>query len=248
MSDTVQPTTRARSRRPAVKVPEAETHATGFARVGEVAAEIEAQVEADTAEVADTATAVADAGLDRSDEAAAGAASDVEAMADAVADNVTPVLAQGNQAMATQFDTAANQATAGAAAFTADLSEKAKTAMEKSTKLFEEMTDFTKGNVEAIVASGRVAAKGAEGFMQEAAEYGRRSFETAQNQARTLASVKSPTELFQLQSEFAKTAFDAAIAEAAKASENYVKFMSEVMAPISGRVTLAADKLKTAAL
>ena len=58
-----------------------------------------------------------------------------------------------------------------------DMNARLKTMFEKSSKLGEEMVDLTKGNVEAFVASARVAAKGGESLGQDAAEYGRKSLE-----------------------------------------------------------------------
>jgi phasin family protein len=125
-----------------------------------------------------------------------------------------------------------------------DVNERAKTAVEKTSKMAEELTELTKGNVEAIVASGRVAAKGAEAMTQEVAEYSKKSFESATGALKSFAAVKSPTELFQLQSEFAKTSFDSMVAEASKVSESMLKLMGEIAQPLSTRYAVAADKLK----
>jgi phasin family protein len=129
-----------------------------------------------------------------------------------------------------------------------DVNERAKAAMAKSSKIVEELTDLTKGNVEAIVASSRVAAKGVEALGQEAVEYGKKSFETATTTFKSFAAVKSPTELYQLQSDYAKTSFDSAVAEASKVSESLVKLTSEIFQPISSRYAVAMEKIKTAAL
>jgi hypothetical protein len=126
----------------------------------------------------------------------------------------------------------------------ADVNERAKTAVEKTSKMAEEMTELTKGNVEAIVASGRVAAKGAEAMTQELAEYSKKSFETATGAMKSFAAVKSPTELFQMQSEFARTQFDSMVAEASKVSESMLKLMGEMVQPLSTRYAVAAEKLK----
>ena len=56
----------------------------------------------------------------------------------------------------------AADATNRAQAMWGDMSTRTKQAVEKSTKLFEEMNDFNKGNIEAVVESSRVAAKAAE--------------------------------------------------------------------------------------
>ena len=128
-----------------------------------------------------------------------------------------------------------------------DFNERAKTAFEKSAKIGEDLTELTKGNVEAIVASARVAAKGAEALTQEAADYSKKSFETATGALKSFAAVKSPTELFQLQSDYAKSSFDSAVAEASKLSEAWVKLAGEVFQPLSSRYAVAAEKLKASA-
>ena len=129
-----------------------------------------------------------------------------------------------------------------------DINERARTAMEKSTKLVEEMTDLAKGNIEAVVASSKVAARGVETLSQEAADYGRRSFEQASNAFKSFAEVKSPTEFFKLQSDFARSAFDGVVAETSKMSEAMIKLAGEVAEPISSRYAIAAERVKTAAL
>src|SRR4029077_4484682 len=102
----------------------------------------------------------------------------------------------------------------------------------------------TRGNVEALVASSKVAARGVEALGQGAAEYGRQSFEGASTAFRSFAEIKSPTDLFRLQSEFAKTQFDSIVAESSKLSEAVMKLASEVFEPLSTRYSVAAEKVK----
>lgn len=141
-----------------------------------------------------------------------------------------------------------NEAADKAQALFSDFTNRFKTAFEKSTKLSEELVDFTKGNVEAVIASARVAAKAGETFGQEAAEYGRKNLESATTAFRSFSTVKSPTELFQLQSDFAKASFDSAVAEASRLSEAWLKIAGDIAQPISNRYALAAEKIKSAAL
>ena len=135
-----------------------------------------------------------------------------------------------------------------AQAMFAEFTNRFKTAFEKSTKYGEEFADFAKGNVEAVIASSKVAAKAGETLGQEAADYGRKHFEAATAAFKSFASVKSPTELFQLQSEFAKTAFASAVAEASRVSESLLKVAGDIAQPISNRYALAAEKIKSATL
>jgi phasin family protein len=152
--------------------------------------------------------------------------------------------------MATQQKKADNVAQAAdriQAAF-GDVNERAKTAVEKSAKLLEEATELTKGNVEALVASSKIAAKGVETLSQEAADYGRRSFEEASAALKSFAEVKSPTDFFKLQSDYARSAFDSFVAESSKASEKVIKLAGEVAEPITSRYAVAAERVKTLAL
>jgi phasin family protein len=155
------------------------------------------------------------------------------------------------QAMTTMIDhveAAAAEATERMKSFTGEAKAHAESAVEKGTKAFAEASDFAKGNVEALVASGRAAAKGVEALSQDAADFGRKSLENATTAFRGLSTAKSPTELFRLQSDYARTAFDAAVAQASKTSEAMIKIMGEVFEPLSSRATLAVDKVRSTAL
>jgi phasin family protein len=128
-----------------------------------------------------------------------------------------------------------------------DVNERAKAAVERSAKIVEELADLTRGNVEAIVASSKVAAKGVETLSQEAAEYSRKSFEEASTALKSIVEVKSATDLFKLQGDFARAAFDSAVAESARLSEAMLKIAGDVAEPITSRYTVAAERVKTLA-
>jgi phasin family protein len=141
--------------------------------------------------------------------------------------------------------TATEDFQARATAAIGDVNARAKDAFSKGTKAIEELVEFSKGNVEAIVASGRVAAKGAEEIAKYSAEYGRKTVENANATAKQFAAVKSPTEFFQLQGDVAKHTLDALVAEGSKFTESYLKLIGEISQPISNRVAVAAEKVKT---
>ena len=127
---------------------------------------------------------------------------------------------------------------------TTDFSEQAKGAMEKSAKMAEDFVAFGKGNMEALVESSKIAAKNVEALGQEAADYAKTSFESATEAAKTLAAAKSPTEFMKLQSDYARTAFDAMIAEGSRSTERMLKMFGEFAQPISNRVAVAKDTMK----
>ena len=129
----------------------------------------------------------------------------------------------------------------------AEANERAKAAVEKGTKLFEEANEFSKGNVEAIVESGKIAAKGLETLGQDAADYSRKQFEGATAALKSLSSVKSPTDFFKLHSDYVRSAFDSIVAQTSKNTEAMLKLAGEVAQPISNRVAVAVEKVKIAA-
>ncbi len=163
---------------------------------------------------------------------------------------VTPTRAEGTLMMNDVIENGkryAEEAKAKLETAYAQINEKAKVSVEKSTKALEEMSDIAKGNVEALVESGKIAAKAVEVLGQEAVDYSRQSFEKAQASFRSFSTVKTPTEFFQLQSQMLSTAFDDFTKEAAKSSETLVKLAGEVAQPLTARVTVVTDKMKALA-
>lgn len=142
---------------------------------------------------------------------------------------------------------ATEETQARAQAMFADANDRTKTAMEKGSKMLEEMNEFSKGNIEALVELSKIAAKGIETLGQDAAEYGRKQLESATAAMKTLASVKSPTEFLKLHSDYMRSAFDAMVAETSKNTELMLKLAGEIAQPISNRVAVAAEKIKVAA-
>lgn len=129
----------------------------------------------------------------------------------------------------------------------AEANERAKAQMEKGAQSFQELGAFNKGNIEAIVESSKIAATGMQKLGQDAAVYAKSSYENATSAFKTMTTVKSPTELFKLQSDFARASFDAFVAEASRSTEAALKLAGEIAQPISNRVALAAEKIKVAA-
>lgn len=158
-----------------------------------------------------------------------------------------PAAAQKGTTMNDTVNKIANETVERAQAAFGDVNARTKAALEKGTKFFEEINEFNKGNIEALVESSKVAAKAAETLGQEVAETARKNYETASSALKSFASVKSPTELFQLQSEYVRTAFDTFVAQASKNSETVLKLAGEVVQPLSNRFAVAADKIKKAA-
>ena len=125
---------------------------------------------------------------------------------------------------------------------------KAKAAFEKSTTVMGEVNEFTKGNVEAVMESGKIFAEGIQGLGSEIVSEGRSTFETMSGDIKELAAAKSPTDFFKIQGDMMRKNFDSAVAYSSKNSEAMLKLMSDVMAPISGRVSMAMEKVRQTSL
>lgn len=129
----------------------------------------------------------------------------------------------------------------------AEAQERAKAAFEKSQALFGDAGEFTKGNVEALVESGKVLAAGMQDLGKDYVAEAKTAFETVQADIKDLAAVKTPADFFKLQGEILRRNFDAAVASGSKHSEKVVKVAGEAFAPIQNRVSLAIEKVKQAA-
>lgn len=129
----------------------------------------------------------------------------------------------------------------------AEANERAKAQMEKGAQSFQELGAFNKGNIEAVVESSKIAAKGFEQMSQNAALFAKTSYENATTALKSMAAVKSPTELFKLQGDFMRASFDAFVAETSRTTEATLKLAGEIAQPLSNRVALAAEKIKVSA-
>ncbi|MFM2099883.1 MAG: hypothetical protein RLZZ366_1422 [Pseudomonadota bacterium] len=136
------------------------------------------------------------------------------------------------------------EATTQATEMFKDINVKAKGALAKVGDISKDAVEFSKANLEAVVESGKIAAKGAQTATQSAAELGRKNFEATTAVLKQVAAVKSPTEFFKLQGDFARSQFDSAVAEMSKSSEFYLKLAGEVFQPIQNRYSVAAEQVK----
>jgi len=125
--------------------------------------------------------------------------------------------------------------------------EKAKEAFAKTTAAANEATEFAKGNVEAFVESGKILASGLQELGNKFVADSKTAFETATTDVKALSAVKSPTEFFEFQTDLLRRNFDTAVSYSTKTGEAMVKLSGDVIKPISGRVSLALDKVKAAA-
>ena len=129
----------------------------------------------------------------------------------------------------------------------ADMQFKAQAAYDKSTAAMAEMTDLAKGNVEAMVETGKIVAGGMQNMGKTYVDEAKTAYETMTADMKEMAAIKSPTELFQLQGKIMRRNFDAFVATASKNSEAAMKLANDAAAPMTGRMNVAAEKLSKVA-
>ncbi|WOE75073.1 phasin family protein [Alterisphingorhabdus coralli] len=147
----------------------------------------------------------------------------------------------------TETKATAENMTARAQELFGDVSGRAKAAFEKGSEYVSQATEFNKANIEALVESGKIAAKGMQEMGQAYASDTRKNFEDVTATMKDFAAVKSPTEFFQLQAETLRKTFDTAVSQTSKNTEMFVKLAGDAFQPISNRVSVAVENVKKAA-
>lgn len=161
--------------------------------------------------------------------------------------NTTPISKLKENIMATADNAKTTDYTAKAKEVAADMQTRAKAAYDKGTELTKDTVEFQKGNFEALVESGKILASGMQDMGRTYVEEAKTAAETVQADVKKMAAVKSPTELFQLQGEIMRRNFDAMVSTTSKNTEAMLKLANEAFAPVSNRMSLAAEKVRKAA-
>lgn len=125
---------------------------------------------------------------------------------------------------------------------------RAQEAVEKGNRLVQELSDIARGNAEALVTSSKTAASGLETLGRTAAEYGQKNFTDATAAFKSMTTVKSPVELFQLQGELVRSTFDTLFAQSSQLSDSLIELSGAIAAPLADRYVAAVERVKTAAL
>ena len=124
--------------------------------------------------------------------------------------------------------------------------EALKANFEKAVKGYDQLLGFSKDTVEAYVKAANVAGKGAETLHNEIYSFSKQSIEGSIANTKALMASKSAHEAFELQAGFAKSAFEAYVAQMTKVSELMVATSKETFAPIQGRVQAWVDVVQSA--
>ena len=97
---------------------------------------------------------------------------------------------------------------------------------------FDSVQKLGKDQFEAMSAAAAAVTKGWQSIAAETTDYSKKSFEKSRVLAEKLIAVKKIDEAFQLQSDFAKTAYEDFLAEATKIGEIYSSMAKEAFKPM----------------
>jgi hypothetical protein len=114
--------------------------------------------------------------------------------------------------------------------------ERAQKAGETFKASFEEITDLNRKNLDAVVASGKIAARSVEDASQATIAFVQKSSEASLVALRKLASASNPAEAAEIQQAFARESVAALVAEAERLSAQASTVAHEVLSPIKEQV------------
>ena len=120
-----------------------------------------------------------------------------------------------------------------------------KTGLEKALKGYDAFVTYGKDNAEAATASATAAGKGIESINSEIYSYSKQSIEASVAATKAVMGSKSIHEAFEIQTDFAKSAFEAYVAELSKISELATATTKDSYAPFKGRVQAWLDTVQT---
>lgn len=135
---------------------------------------------------------------------------------------------------------AGKQTVEQAVAATKEQVEKASTAALKS---YDEYATMNKETVDAYVKASNVFAKGFEDLGKTVFAFAQSQAETNVNAAKALMTAKTINDVVEIQSDLARTQFDAFVAEGTKVSEMSLKVANETVEPIQARFNVVVEKM-----
>ncbi len=124
---------------------------------------------------------------------------------------------------------------------TASSNEALKEGFEKTLKSVTEASNFQKETIDALIASATVAGKGFETANANAVTYAKSAAEDGVAVGKKLASAKSVREVFEIQSEYTKSAMDNYLAEINKTSDLFSDLFKNSVKPLNDRVAAAME-------
>ena len=102
-----------------------------------------------------------------------------------------------------------------------------------ATPNFEDFQDLSKKQLEAIASASSTWAKGLQDLAAESTEYSKKAFAAGSATFERLLGARSIEATIQIQTDYAKQAYEGFVAQMSKVSELYAKVASDALKPVT---------------
>ena len=102
-----------------------------------------------------------------------------------------------------------------------------------TTPTFEDFQNFSKKQLEAIASASSLWSKGLQDLAAESTDYSKKAFEAGSATFEKLLGARSIESAVQIQSDFAKQAYEGFVAQATRVSELYTRVASDALKPVT---------------
>jgi len=120
-----------------------------------------------------------------------------------------------------------------------------KAGFDKAIAGYDNVVGYNKDTAEALIRSATVAGKGAESLNNEFYAYAKQSLEDSLAAGKAFLAAKSVHEAIEIQTGFAKTAFENYVAELTKFNKLLTATAKDSFAPLEGRAQAWVDLVQT---
>jgi hypothetical protein len=105
--------------------------------------------------------------------------------------------------------------------------------MTVATPTLEDFQKFSKDQLEALTTASTTFSKGLQEIATESSDYSKKAFAAGTAMYEKLLGARSVETAIQIQTEFAKQAYESFVAQATKVSELYTRVASDAMKPVT---------------
>ncbi|MBA4783066.1 MAG: phasin family protein [Rhizobiales bacterium] len=105
--------------------------------------------------------------------------------------------------------------------------------------VMEDFQKISKDNMDAVLANMGVVSKTLQTIASETADYSKKSLEDSSAAVEKMMAVKSLDKAFEVQTEYAKSAYEGFVGQATKIGEMYTSLAKEVYKPFEQAVAKA---------
>lgn len=109
---------------------------------------------------------------------------------------------------------------------------------------FEAIQKASKEQIDSTLKAFGSTSKGVQAIAVESTDYAKKSYEQGAAALEKLVAVKTLDKAIEVQTEFAKTTFEGAVAQATKIGEMYTSLVKDMFKPLEAAVAKVAPAAK----